>query len=76
MMEGLVSTSWRHSATGSCGRSHCREESDRSMLAGSAYCPPDNRKYRTKGSSMAANPVLWNLDERGVATVTLKSTGS
>src|SRR5204863_7245570 len=25
----------------------------------------------TKGSSMSANPVLWKLDERGVATVTL-----
>src|ERR1700693_3148994 len=29
--------------------------------------PPQKRK----GSSMSANPVLWNLDERGVATVTL-----
>src|SRR5260221_443515 len=32
---------------------------------------PNHRKYRTRGSSMPANPVLWNLDERGVATVTL-----
>src|SRR5882672_2495498 len=54
-----------------CDQRHGREESDRSMLAGSAYCRPDNRKYRTKGSSMPAPPILWNLDERGVATVTL-----
>src|SRR6202051_727887 len=32
---------------------------------------PDNRKHRAKGPSMPANPVLWKLDERGVATVTL-----
>src|SRR5437899_7998824 len=32
-----------------------------------------NNNYRlgARGSLMAANPVLWNLDERGVATVTL-----
>src|SRR6476646_2682992 len=30
-----------------------------------------NRRYRSKGSSMPGNPVLWNLDERGIATVTL-----
>src|SRR3984957_20289654 len=29
------------------------------------------RRGSTKGSPMPANPVLWDLDERGVATVTL-----
>jgi methylglutaconyl-CoA hydratase len=28
-------------------------------------------RHRTKGAPMAASPVLWNLSERGVATVTL-----
>src|SRR5664279_5940150 len=32
---------------------------------------PRNDDYYTKESPMSANPVLWNLDERGVATVTL-----
>jgi Enoyl-CoA hydratase/carnithine racemase len=34
----------------------------------SAYCPA---KHPTKESPMSANPVLWDLDQRGVATVTL-----
>src|ERR1700692_2458407 len=31
----------------------------------------DEFRHRTKGAPMAANPVLWNLSECGVATVTL-----
>src|SRR5229473_3828873 len=31
----------------------------------------DHRQSRARGSTMPANPVLWELDERGVATVTL-----
>src|SRR5713101_7117742 len=34
-------------------------------------CAKTGRKHRTRGAPMAANPVLWNLSERGVATVTL-----
>jgi methylglutaconyl-CoA hydratase len=30
-----------------------------------------NRKHLKKGSPMSASPVLWSLDKRGVATVTL-----
>src|SRR5438093_3398041 len=30
-----------------------------------------SRQDRTKESPMSANPVLWDLDARGVATVTL-----
>jgi methylglutaconyl-CoA hydratase len=48
-----------------------RAEKDGSMPAGSAYCWANHRNYRTKGSPVSANPVLWELDERGVATVTL-----
>jgi 1,4-dihydroxy-2-naphthoyl-CoA synthase len=29
------------------------------------------RKHSTRGIVMSASPVLWDLDERGVATVTL-----
>src|ERR1700732_639253 len=31
----------------------------------------DAFRHRTKGAPVAASPVLWNLSERGVATVTL-----
>src|SRR5260370_38428501 len=31
----------------------------------------DHRQSQARGSSMPANPVLWELDERGVATLTL-----
>jgi methylglutaconyl-CoA hydratase len=41
---------------------------DGSIPAASAYC---RHKNHDKGPPMTANPVLWNLDERGVATVTL-----
>ena len=32
---------------------------------------PGATQHQAKGSSMSANPVLWELDQRGVATVTL-----
>src|SRR3954462_5677678 len=35
-------------------------------------CPTQRpQKHPARKASMAANPVLWDLDERGVATVTL-----
>ena len=37
----------------------------------SGYCPPVGTVRNEKNRSMSANPVLWDLDERGVATVTL-----
>src|SRR3981081_4153969 len=30
-----------------------------------------SRRHRLRGASMVSNPVLWNLSERGFATVTL-----
>src|SRR5205085_10940964 len=35
------------------------------------YARYGDHKHRTKGSPMAANPVLWEIDQRGVATLTL-----
>src|SRR5260370_5155731 len=34
-------------------------------------CAKSGRRHRTRGAPMVANPVLWILSERGVATVTL-----
>jgi hypothetical protein len=36
-----------------------------------AYGPARSQTSRQKEIIMPANPVLWSLDERGVATVTL-----
>src|SRR5258707_12693821 len=65
-----VSTSPRRSATGHAIMRAARKVMDRSWMSRHS---PDLSLWRSqrRGRPMSENPVLWNLDERGVATVTL-----
>src|SRR6476619_314163 len=64
-----VYTSLRRSENGHAIMRAARKVKDRSRLSRhSADC---RLQKRMKGPPMSENPVLWSLDERGVATVTL-----